>query len=62
MQNAIVEVQHGKAVERLEWAMDGHFSAMSLQYNTAVFIYSIQMQRWYIFNELRSCGYICLSS
>lgn len=60
MEHAVQQVEEGGAVDSPGWADDGHFCAIALLYNIAIFMYSTQTNEWSVFNESGSCGYICL--
>jgi len=58
MSHAVQQVQQGGTVDSRRRVCDGHFCAIALLYNIAVFIYLTQMNEWFVFNESASSGYI----
>ena len=62
MQSAVQHVQRGFSVPNDAWLDDGHFVSISLLYDIAIFVYSMQTKQWYVFNELGERGYILLLS
>jgi len=62
MSDAQRHVQFGLAIHTDAWCEDGHFAAISLLHDIAIFTYSLQTKQWHVFNESATRGYICLLS
>jgi len=62
MKNAIQRVQSGFSIDSDAWCEDGHFSAISLLYDIAIYTYSLQYNQWYVLmNPLRVDFFCCLA-
>jgi len=60
MSSAVEQVIAGLAVDSDLWCEDGHFAAISLLYDIAIFTYCTQNKQWHVFNESAMSAYICL--
>ena len=59
---SIGQVSGGFAVTEHAWAEEGHFAAIALLYDIAIFVYSCEQRKWFVFNENAGGGYISVVS
>ena len=62
MQNSIRRIQAGVSVGIDSWCEEGHLISVSLLYDIAICVYSVQNKQWHVFNEAGTRGYILLLS
>lgn len=62
MHNSIQRVQAGLSIDTDAFCEDAHLIAISLLYDIAICVYSVQDKQWHVFNETATRGYILLLS